>query len=214
MRQIPHAIFYSSFSVKERDEYLEYIEKKIKRDKKKRPLFFKMYEIVKEFVKADKEDFYLHDYNRLTIETEGSRKFIWVVKDTGTYMISLDNNFLDGMEEEFMLFKNIRKQSYFGKKTWRIFVVNLDNNSLKQIDFNDVHKDMFSNKYGSITEYFEKRTKGMNNERYLKTKYLFQLLMEKYRNHVPKRMVDSLISNPPKRVFEFYVDTGSQRSFI
>lgn len=213
MRQVPYTVYQNNLSFKEQSEYLKYIERKIKREKKKKPIFFEMYSIVNETVNDYKADFYIHDYNRLTIETEGSRRFIWVVKKTGTNMISLDNNFLDEMEEEFIFFKNVKKQSHSVDNLRNVYLINLDNNTLIQIGLNDVHKEMFSNKYGNIIEYFEKRVKEMDSERYLKTKYLFNILMEKYRNQPPKRMVDSIVENPPKRVFEFNIDGESHRNF-
>ncbi|MGF7535168.1 hypothetical protein AAGG74_16060 [Bacillus mexicanus] len=194
-RQKSHSEFYKMTDTDKKD-YVNYIERKIKREKMKKPLFFKMYQLTKEVINHYQTDFFVHDYNKMTIESDGTAKFLWIVYDCGTQMVNLENNFIEELDDRYEYFQ-ILKNNY-NDKTTRLFILDTDQETLTETTYSEVNKNSFTHKYGKTEDYFTKKTAEIGYENYQEKNKQFKELMEMYRNHPPKKIVDDIINEKIK----------------
>lgn len=197
MKQVPHNVFYEMEN-EDKIKYQEYIKKKIIREKAKKPLFFKMMNIVDEKVEHYHSDFYVHDYNAFTIELLEGGRFIWNVYDCGSRLVSLDNNFVENMNSSIDYFKMLAK-NYFRDNT-RTFLVDIKEEKLTEINPEKIDESYFSHRYGSIPNYFNEQSKKSGNANFFEWKESFDKLMYEYRNHPPKEKIDEIFKTNKNRM--------------
>lgn len=189
MKQVTHNVFYEMEN-QDKTNYQEFIKRKIKREKDKKPLFFKMMSIVEEKVEHYHSDFYVHDYNAFTIELVEGTKFIWNVYDSGSRLVRLDNIFEENMNSSIDYF-NMLNKNYFKDNT-RTFLVDVEEEQLTEINPDIIDESYFSHRYGTIPNYFMEKSQKLGNANFFEWKKAFDKLMYEYRNHPPKELIDDI----------------------
>lgn len=189
-KQVTHAIFYDWDTAK-KNAYMQYVERKIIREKKKKPLFYKMLQIAKKTIKHYQSDFYVHDYNYLTIERSGNR-YLWIVYDCGSHLIRLDSDFKEEMEHAINYFQYFKHHK---EETAKIFIVDLKNQTLKQTKIDDIKSDYFSYKYNDYSEYVNKVTSKLNIKEVLEVNKQIKQILNIQRNYISKKQIDEIITN-------------------
>lgn len=195
MKQVSHSIYYEMTS-EDKKRYERFIQRKIKLQKDKNPLFKQMMDIVNQYTTHYHSDFYVHDFNAFTIELGKDNTFIWNVYDCGSRLIRLESDFEEDQNSRWDYYQTLAK-SYF--KSSKLYLVDIKQQKLTEINPSSIDKSYFSSRYGKNEEYFEREAMKNGHTHYYEWKQGFKSLVEEYRNHPPKEKIDSLFSSRVQR---------------
>lgn len=127
---IDPSTFYS-FTEEEKQSYINYVKNKIK----KHTLLSKMNNIVNRKMTSYKTDFYVHDTYIILNDNHKSKKFLWMVRDTGTDLISLNFNSSEDKKQSLNWINACLSNSKHD-------VYLIDNNNIKRLgEYHNLNKD-------------------------------------------------------------------------
>lgn len=189
MKQMKTSDFYDLLD-EEKKNYLDYMIRKITREKNEKPLYFEMMGLFLDTAEHHFADFFVEDYNTFTKNDANCSKFIWIVyKHRDTKLIRLESDFEEEVYRNFSFLQSILKSCYDASS--KAYLVDVRNQSIQELDLTKVEKSLFSHRYGNVQTYFDHRLRDIDYENYYTLINSFASLSSLYRIP-PKTEIDQI----------------------
>ncbi|MCK2000764.1 hypothetical protein MZM54_05090 [[Brevibacterium] frigoritolerans] len=189
MKQMNVSDFYELLD-EEKNNYLDYMIRKITREKNEKPLYYEMMGLFLNTAEHHFADFFVEDYNTFTINDANCSKFIWIVyKHRDTKLIRLESDFEEEVYRNFSFLQSILKSCYDSSS--KAYLVDVRNQSIQELDLTKVEKSLFSHRCGKVQTYFDHRLRDIDYENYYTLINSFASLSSLYRIP-PKPEIDRI----------------------